>query len=78
MTVVRRIKEILRDKAISDRICEYPACDHLNIAILHLLNEDAKIEAAIEEICLAIEKSGGYFYGVVEEELEVRGIRKKK
>ena len=41
---------------------EYPACDHLNIALRKLLNNAEENRVAIEEILFAITKSNGYFY----------------
>lgn len=40
---------------------EYPACDHLNIALRKLLGSADENRVAIEEIVYAITKSNGYF-----------------
>lgn len=64
----------LKNKQISTRISEYPACDHLNVAIRLLLKEKLDKESAIKEICYAIFKSGGYFYDDLKAELNRRGI----
>lgn len=63
-----------KNRKISSRLSEYPACDHLNVAIRLLLSETAEKETAIEEICYAISKSGGYFYDDIKEELKQRSI----
>lgn len=44
------------------KIATYPACDHLNVALGHLLDDVEENRVAIEEICYAIIKGGGYFY----------------
>ena len=51
----------------------YPACDHLNVALRVLLKKPEENRIAIEEICYAIEKAGGYLYDSVAEELELFG-----
>lgn len=50
------------------------ALDHLNIALGHLLKKPEENRFAIEEICYAIAKAGGYFYDSVAEELELIGM----
>ena len=56
------------------KLAFYPPCDHLNTALgLLLINADEN-EAAIEEICYAILKSGGYYYPHIVEKLEVNGF----
>ena len=56
------------------RIATYPACDHLNFALRSLLDDVEENEGAIEEICLAITKSGGYFYSNIASLLAVSGF----
>ena len=53
---------------------KYPACDHLNVALMLLLKKPEENRYAIEEICYAIVKAGGYFYDSVAEELELIGM----
>lgn len=52
---------------------KYPACDHLNVALMQLLKQPEENRVAIREICYAIEKAGGYLYDSVAEELELFG-----
>lgn len=47
----------------------YPECDHLNIALRFLLKKPEENKVAIEEIYLALRKTGGYFYNDVKEAL---------
>ena len=53
---------------------EYPACDHLNIALIHLLDNPGENKYAIEEIVFAITKSRGYIYDNVENALAKNNI----
>ena len=55
-------------------IGEYPACDHLNLALIKLLCNVDENRLAIEEIVFAITKSNGYFYGDVREALAINNI----
>jgi transcriptional/translational regulatory protein YebC/TACO1 len=48
---------------------EYPACDHLNVALRYLLDSADKNRIPIEEIVYAITKSNGYFYDDVKDAL---------
>lgn len=48
---------------------EYPACDHLNIALRKLLSSADENRVAIEEILYAITKSNGYIYDDVKDAL---------
>lgn len=72
--VVTSMIKWINDKIITSRLSEYPACDHLNVAIRLLLSETAEKETAIKEICYAISKSDGYFYDDIKEELKRRSI----
>ena len=47
----------------------YPACDHLNIALMFLLKEPEVNKEAIEEIYFALIKTHGYFYEDVKKSL---------
>ena len=47
----------------------YPACDFLNRALRLLLEHPQENREAIEEICHAISKAGGYFYDDVNQKL---------
>ena len=64
-----------RDK-ITERLSEYPACDHLNIALKILLDskDTESTRVAITEICHAINKANGYFYDYVKDNLKSRGF----
>jgi hypothetical protein len=53
---------------------EYPACDHLNVALRYLLDSADKNRIPIEEIVYAIEKSNGYFYDDVKNALAQNNI----
>ncbi|MBQ2991109.1 MAG: hypothetical protein IJD60_07445 [Clostridia bacterium] len=44
------------------RFATYPACDHLNISLRFLMEDAENNRRAIEEICFAIIKAGGYYY----------------
>lgn len=48
---------------------EYPACDHLNVALRYLLDSANENRISIEEIVYAITKSNGYFYDDVKDAL---------
>ena len=54
----------------------YPSIDHLNIALRDLLENPQSNRSAIEEICYAITKSGGYFYDDVAEDIRANKIFK--
>ena len=53
---------------------KYPACDHLNIALMKLLENADKNRVAIEEILYAITKSSGYLYDQVKDALLEKGF----
>lgn len=53
---------------------EYPACDHLNIALRELLDSADEIRGAIEEIVFAITKSNGYIPDDVKEALTKNNV----
>ena len=53
---------------------EYPACDHLNIALMKLLETTDENRVAIQEIMYAITKSNGYFYDCVKDALLKKGF----
>jgi hypothetical protein len=53
---------------------EYPACDHLNIALRKLLGSAEENRIAIEEIIYAITKSNGYLYDDVGDALVEKGF----
>lgn len=53
---------------------KYPACDHLNIALLKLLDSADENRGAIEEILYAIAKSNGYLYANVNDALLKKGF----
>ena len=53
---------------------EYPACDHLNIALQKLLDSADENRVAIKEILYAITKSNGYFYDNVKDALLKKGF----
>jgi len=57
-------------------IFEYPSIDHLNCALRNMLKHPKCNKAAIEEICYAITKGGGYFYEDVAKEIEEHGLFK--
>ena len=42
------------------KLGKYPCCDHINIAIRHILN--GEYDDAIDELFRAILKADGYFY----------------
>ena len=46
------------------RLGKYPACDHLNVALMQLLKHPEENRVAIREICYAIEKADGYLYDI--------------
>ena len=48
---------------------EYPACEHLNVALRYLLDSADENRIPIEEIVYAITKSGGYFFDDVKDAL---------
>ena len=52
----------------------YHSIDHLNIALRDLLENPQSNRSAIEEICYAITKSGGYFYADVAEDIRADKI----
>lgn len=52
----------------------YPACEHLNCALGWLLDDAEKNREAIEEICYAITKANGYFYGYIANSLVMYGF----
>ena len=56
------------------RLGQYPACEHLNCALDYLLDDKEENLIAIEEICNAIIKSGGYFKGPIASRLAVEGF----
>ena len=66
-------KWMFRFGAREPRIAEYPACDHLNHALDYLLEDAECNKRAIEEICYAITKAGGYFYSHIASLLAVKG-----
>ena len=53
---------------------EYPACDHLNIALRKLLESADENRVAIEEIVYAITKSNGYIYDDVKDALTKNNV----
>ena len=53
---------------------EYPACDHLNIALRTLLDNADENRFAIEEIVFAITKANGYFYDNVKDLLRKNNV----
>ena len=53
---------------------EYPACDHLNIALRILLDNADENIGAIEEIVFAITKANGYFYDNVKDLLRKNNV----
>ena len=53
---------------------EYPACDHLNIALRALLDNADENRFAIEEIVFAITKANGYFYDNVKDLLRKNNV----
>ena len=53
---------------------EYPACDHLNIALKKLLENTDENRVAIQEILYAITKSNGYIYDYVKDALLEKGF----
>lgn len=53
---------------------KYPACDHLNIALLKLLDSADENRGAIEEILYAIAKANGYLYANVHDALLKKGF----
>ena len=57
---------------------EYPACDHLNIALMKLLENADDNKVAIQEILYAITKSKGYLYDQVEDALIEKGYLRRK
>ena len=57
---------------------KYPACDHLNIALMKLLENADVNKVAIQEITFAITKSKGYFYDQVEDALIEKGYLRRK
>lgn len=63
-----------KDKRVSRRLSDYPACDHLNTALYFLLENPEENSKAIQEICYAISKSGGYFYTCNMEKLTLGGF----
>lgn len=73
-TVMRMPKWMFRVGARRSRIAEYPACDHLNVALGYLLEDVEENRRAIEEICYAITKAGGYFYSHIASLLVVNGL----
>lgn len=56
------------------RFGEYPACDHLNIALQKLLGNADENRSAIEEIVYAITKSNGYIYDDVKDALTKNNV----
>lgn len=67
-------KWLFRGGARGARLAEYPACDHLNVALDYLLKNAEENRRAIEEICYAIVKAGGYFYAHVANALVFYGL----
>ena len=59
---LKKENERLKAKYKRLRYGEYPACDHLNIALRKLLSRADENRGAIQEILFAITKSNGYFY----------------
>ena len=53
---------------------EYPACDHLNIALRTLLDNADENRVAIEEIVYALTKSYGYIYDDVKDALTKNNV----
>ena len=53
---------------------EYPACDHLNVALRYLLDNADENRFAIEEIVFAITKANGYFYDNVKDLLTKNSV----
>ena len=53
---------------------EYPACEHLNVALRYLLDSADENRIPIEEIVYAISKSNGYFFDDVKNELVENNI----
>lgn len=53
---------------------EYPACEHLNVALQYLLDRADENRIPIEEIVYAISKSNGYFFDDVKNELVENNI----
>lgn len=51
------------------RVFDYPACDHLNIALQNLLKTPERNKVAIQEIYFALKRTNGYFYDDVKEAL---------
>lgn len=60
------------------RIGTYPSCDHLNCALEVLLEKPLENKTAIEEICYAIDKAGGYFYDHIKDSLIKNNIYKPR
>ena len=56
------------------RLGQYPACEHLNCALDYLLDDKKENLRAIEEICNAIIKSGGYFKTPIASRLAAEGF----
>lgn len=52
----------IRTGTRGSKFATYPVSDHLNVALGHLLENAEENRVAIEEICFAITKHGGYFY----------------
>lgn len=72
--MIKKIREYLDKVHMGIRLAHYPPCDHLNTAIGLLLIKPDENESAIEEICYAILKSGGYYYPHIAEKLESCGF----
>ena len=53
---------------------EYPACEHLNVALQYLLDSADENIIPIEEIVYAISKSNGYFFDDVKNALVENNI----
>lgn len=62
----------IKDNKIKDKISQYPCCDHLNLAVRFLSQNDK--ELALEEIYYAMIKSHCYFYSDVAERFNRRGF----
>ena len=67
----------IRQALNSERdIARYPSCEHLNMALDALLgnHDDEDAQFAIEEICNAINKAGGYYTNRVANLLSMYGF----
>ena len=64
----------LKCKYDESKLAIYPSCDHLNVALSYLLEDPEENRRAIEEICYAITKAGGYFYKHIANTLVFYGL----